>query len=130
MTLRPARTSLNDGLPRRVFRCAYNCSLYLTKLTPTKRQAMNKHTHKSGNIVLQMPALPLENRSPAREFPDTAAAPAALAADGSPNDPHMREAMRLIEAFLAIDDTAARAALIALAERLVTQDWVRRAQRR
>ena len=35
-----------------------------------------------------------------------------------------------IEAFLAIDDAAARAALIALAERLVTQDWVRRAQRR
>jgi hypothetical protein len=38
--------------------------------------------------------------------------------------------MRLIEAFLAIEDAAARAALIALAERLVTHDWARRAQQR
>jgi hypothetical protein len=91
---------------------------------------MNKRTQESGNNVLQMLALPLENRSPARELPDTAAAPAVLAADGSPDDPRMREAMRLIEAFLAIDDAAARAALIMLAERLVTQDWVRRAQQR
>ena len=91
---------------------------------------MNKPPLNSGHNVLQMPAMPLENRSPAREFPDTAAAPAALAVDGSPDDPRMREAMRLIEAFLAIDDAAARAALIAMAERLVTHDWVRRAQRR
>ena len=76
-----------------------------------------------------MPAMPLENRSPARDFPGHAA-PAALAAAGSPDDPRMREAMRLIEAFLAIEDAAARAALIALAERLVTHDWVRRAQQR
>ena len=91
---------------------------------------MNKPPRKPGHNVLQMPALPLENRSPAREFPDTAAAPAALAAAGSPGDPRMREAMRLIEAFLAVEDAAARAALIALAERLVTHDWVRRAQQR
>ena len=90
---------------------------------------MNKPPLNSGHNVLQMPAMPLENRSPARDFPGHAA-PAALAVDGSPDDPRMREAMRLIEAFLAIDDAAARAALIALAERLVTQDWVRRAQRR
>jgi hypothetical protein len=90
---------------------------------------MNKPPLNSGHNVLQMPAMPLENRSPARDFPGHVA-PAALAVDGSPDDPRMREAMRLIEAFLAIDDAAARAALIALAERLVTQDWVRRAQRR
>jgi hypothetical protein len=42
----------------------------------------------------------------------------------------MREAMRLIEAFLAVEDAAARAALIALADSLVTHDWVRRAQQR
>lgn len=90
---------------------------------------MNKHPLNSGHNVLQMPAMPLENRSPARDFPGHVA-PAALAVDGSPDDPRMREAMRLIEAFLAIDDAAGRAALIALAERLVTQDWVRRAQRR
>lgn len=91
---------------------------------------MNKHPHKPGHNVLQMPALPLENRTPAREFPNTAAAPAALAVDGSPDDPRMSEAMRLIEAFLAIEDATARAALIALADSLVTHDWARRAQQR
>ena len=90
---------------------------------------MNKPPLNSGHNVLQMPAMPLENRSPARDFPGHVA-PAALAVDGSPDDPRMREAMRLIEAFLAIDDAAARAALIALADSLVTHDWVRRAQQR
>jgi hypothetical protein len=59
-----------------------------------------------------------------------AAAPGVLATAGSPGDPRMQEAMRLMEAFLAIADGPARAALIALAESQVTQDWVRRAQRR
>jgi hypothetical protein len=84
---------------------------------------MNKHPHEPGHNVLQMPAMPLENRSPARDFPGDVAA-------GSPDDPRMREAMRLMEAFLAIEDAAARAALIALAERLVTHNWARRAQQR
>jgi hypothetical protein len=35
-----------------------------------------------------------------------------------------------MEASRAVDDAAARAALIALAERLVTQEWVRRVQQR
>ncbi len=52
--------------------------------------------------------------------------PGALAAAGSLNDPRMREAMQLIEAFLAIEDASARAALVALSESLVTHDWVRR----
>jgi hypothetical protein len=85
---------------------------------------MHKHTRKPGDNVLQMPAMPFENGSPARDIPGH------VAVDGSPDDPRMREAMRLIEAFLAVDDAAARAALIALAERLVTQDWVRRVQQR
>jgi hypothetical protein len=42
----------------------------------------------------------------------------------------MREAMRLIEAFLAIEDELARTSLIALAERLVTHDWLRNVQQR
>jgi hypothetical protein len=42
----------------------------------------------------------------------------------------MREAMRLVEAFLAIEDELGRAALITLAERLVSYDWVRKAQQR
>jgi len=65
---------------------------------------MNKHPHEPGHNVLQMPAMPLENRSPARDFPGD------VAAAGSPDDPRMREAMRLIEAFLAIEDAAARRA--------------------
>jgi hypothetical protein len=85
---------------------------------------MNKQPHGPGHNVLQMPAMPLENCSPARDFPGR------VAAAGSPDDPRVREAMRLIEAFLAIEDAAARAALIALAERLVTHDWARRAQQR
>ena len=38
--------------------------------------------------------------------------------------------MRLIEAFLAIEDAAARSSLIALAERLVSYDWLRKVQQR
>jgi hypothetical protein len=38
--------------------------------------------------------------------------------------------MRLMQACLAIEDAAACDALIALAERLVTHEWVRRAQQR
>ena len=54
----------------------------------------------------------------------------SLAAAGGPDDPIMREALRLVEAFLAIEDTASRAALITLAEGLVSYDWVRKAQGR
>jgi len=49
---------------------------------------------------------------------------------GSPKDPRTQEAMRLVEAFLAIEDAAARSALIALAERLVSYDWLRKAHSR
>jgi hypothetical protein len=53
-----------------------------------------------------------------------------LAAAGSDDDPVMREALRLIQAFLAIEDANARNALVTLAESLVSYDWVRKAQRR
>jgi hypothetical protein len=53
-----------------------------------------------------------------------------LAAAGSDEDPVMREALRLIRAFLAIEDPDARNALVTLAESLVSYDWVRKAQRR
>ena len=84
-------------------------------------------TRKSGDNVVPMPSKPGESRSPAADSPGYAAKPATA---GSPADPRMKEAMRLIEAFLAIEDEAARAALIALAERLVTHDWARNVQRR
>ena len=54
----------------------------------------------------------------------------SLATAGGPDDPVMREALRLMEAFLAIEDAAARTALITLAESLVSYDWVRKAQGR
>jgi hypothetical protein len=53
-----------------------------------------------------------------------------LPAAGTPEDPIMREALRLIEAFLAIEDSAARASLVTLAESLVSYDWVRKVQKR
>lgn len=76
-----------------------------------------------------MPTAAREHRRPARDGNDDAAVPANSAA-GGPDDPRMREAMRLMEAFLAIEDEHGRAALITLAERLVSYDWVRKAQQR
>ena len=49
---------------------------------------------------------------------------------GGENDPRMQEAVRLMEAFLAIEDPASRDALITLAEQLVSHDWARRGLRR
>jgi hypothetical protein len=90
---------------------------------------MNKTPRKPGHNVLQLPTRPL-GRRPALDFPADAAVPGALAVAGSPDDPRMQEALRLIEAFLAIEDASARAALIALSESLVSHDWVRRVQQR
>ena len=89
--------------------------------------SMNK-PHEPGHNVVPMPLKPAESRIPAADSPRYAAKPAAPATAGSPADPRMKEAMRLIEAFLAIEDAAARAALIALAERLVSHDWARNVQ--
>jgi hypothetical protein len=58
------------------------------------------------------------------------AAGVPLSAAGGPEDPIMHEALRLMEAFLAIEDEDARSALITLAEGLVSYDWVRKVQRR
>ena len=55
---------------------------------------------------------------------------AARAMTSGSNDPRTKEAMRLVEAFLAIEDATARQSLIALAERLVSYDWVRKVQPR
>lgn len=49
---------------------------------------------------------------------------------GAKDDPRMQEAVRLMEAFLAIEEPAARDALVTLAEQLVSHDWARRGQRR
>ena len=91
--------------------------------------SMTIHSN-SGDNVVPMPSKPGEGRIAAADNPRHAAKPSAPATAGSPADPRMKEAMRLIEAFLAIEDEAARAALIALAERLVTHDWARNVQLR
>ncbi len=90
---------------------------------------MNKPPRKPAHNVLRLPTKPCGISHPPRNFPGDAAVPGALAS-ASPGDPRMQEAIRLIEAFLAIEDVPARTGLIALAESLVTHDWVRRAKRR
>lgn len=82
---------------------------------------MSKQTYSSGDNVVPMPAK-------TADICDSSAG--ALAAAGSRDDPRMKEAMRLVQAFLAIEDAPGRAALITLAERLVSDEWVRRAHRR
>lgn len=51
-------------------------------------------------------------------------------APGGKDDPRMQEAVRLMEAFLAIEDPKSRDALVTLAEQLVSHDWARRGLRR
>ncbi len=82
---------------------------------------MSEQTHSSGDNVVPISAKTADIR-------DSLTHP--LAAAGSREDPRMKEAMRLMQAFLAIEDAPGRAALITLAERLVSDDWLRRAQRR
>jgi len=84
---------------------------------------MNKRPRKSGHNVMRLPTKP--SGDPAADF--AAGAPAVA---GEHDDPRTKEAMRLIKVFLAIEDASARAALIALAESLVTHDWLRRLQQR
>ena len=78
---------------------------------------MHKRIDEPDFNVVPLPAKHPENR-------------AARAMAGGSNDPRMQEAMRLVEAFLAIEDATARSSLIALAERLVSFDWVRKVQPR
>ncbi len=90
---------------------------------------MTKHPRKSADNVVSMPANIREGRPPAHDFTGAATAPEARVA-GAPDDPRMREAMRLMQAFLAIEDERSRAALVTLAERMVSFDWVRKVQQR
>ena len=82
---------------------------------------MHKYPRKPDLNVVPMPINSSQTRGPAHDF-------AAPAAAGGPSDPRTKEAMRLVEAFLAIEDATARASLIALAERLVSYDWLRKVQ--
>ena len=90
--------------------------------------SMIKTPRNPGDNVVAMPVKPVEYRDPAGDFPGIATAPAKVATAGGPDDPRMQEAMRLMQAFLAIEDAPGRAALITLAERMVSFDWARHAQ--
>lgn len=74
--------------------------------------------------------MPTSSSAESRSAHDLRAAAQSLSAAGGPDDPVMREALRLMEAFFAIEDVAARTALITLAESLVSYDWLRKAQGR
>ncbi|HZQ13566.1 MAG TPA: hypothetical protein VFB31_12230 [Pseudolabrys sp.] len=82
---------------------------------------MNKTPDKPDNVV----NIPVKHRGPAHDD-----IPATLSPARAADDPRTREAMRLVEAFLAIEDESARRALITLAERLVSYDWLRQTQQR
>jgi hypothetical protein len=91
---------------------------------------MTKYPRKPGDNVVPLPTKPRCGGNSVREFADDPAVPAATVYAGGYDDPRTKEAMKLIELFLAIEDASARAALIALAESLVTHDWLRRQQKR
>jgi len=80
----------------------------------------NSDSSPAGNII------PLEGKL--KEARDSVRPIAAEA--GSKDDPRMKEAVVLMEAFLAIEDPVARNALVTLAQQLVSYDWARRARPR
>jgi hypothetical protein len=79
---------------------------------------MNEQSHTHAGNVVQLPIKPRDRAS------------VAEAIGGGHDDPRTQEALRLIQSFLAIEDASTRAALVALAESLVTDDWLRRTQQR
>lgn len=82
---------------------------------------MDQFQYPAGNVI------PLESKLK-DSGRDSVRPPVAEA--GSKDDPRMKEAMVLMEAFLAIEDQVARNALVTLAQQLVSYDWARRAKRR
>ena len=82
-----------------------------------------KHAH---NVVELNAKKAVDGRKAAADF--TAKAGPGTRAVRKPDDARVKEAMRLAQAFLAIEDAAARGALVALAERLVSYDWIRKVQ--
>jgi hypothetical protein len=89
---------------------------------------MTKHTQSPDNNVVRISARPTQGRK-SSEFPIMAPHD-VLATAGSAADPRMQEALRLAKAFLAIEDAEARAAILTLAERLVSHGWLMTAHKR
>jgi hypothetical protein len=90
---------------------------------------MDKPPRRPDHNVVPLYPQPTENSVPALDTQQSTAALDKNAMAGSADDARMREAMRLIEAFLAIEDSEARVALIALAERLISHDWLKKVRR-
>lgn len=90
-------------------------------------KSMNKPPRKHGHNVVE---LAVKKRAvadqPVYSFAKAGAAAKDRPDDAQDDDARVQEAMRLAQAFLAIEDAAARSALIALAERLVSYDWIRK----
>jgi hypothetical protein len=105
---------------------------------PTKSASASKPPRKPGHNVVKL--VTNKNASIAQETAqetshassrERVAALAAKSAAGTrskskPDDARVKEAMRLAQAFLAIEDPVARGALVALAERLISYDWIRK----
>lgn len=87
---------------------------------------MKKTPRHAGATIVHLPLKAVPSRETASPVADGSAVHGALADAGSPDDPRMQEALRLAKAFLAIEDAAARSALVALAERLTSHEWARR----
>lgn len=97
-----------------------------SKSPPTKprsTKAIGRQTHKHGHNVVN---LITKKRPPTAADPVAKAGTGAPAVKSHPGDARVQEAMRLAQAFLAIEDPTARSALIALAERLISYDWIRK----
>lgn len=85
---------------------------------------------KSANKVARKPGHNVVKLVTKKTASIASGAAADLAAEraikGGADDARVKEAMRLAQAFLAIEDPGARAALVALAERLISYDWIRK----
>jgi hypothetical protein len=85
---------------------------------------MSSTPFKPEDNIVQMPAKPRAAGHGSANFGSAnfaAASADGVLAAGSPDDPRVQEALRLVRAFLAIEDAEARGALVSLAERLVSQ---------
>ncbi len=85
-------------------------------------KSTSKPPRKHGHNVVELPI----TKQPAAGRPVESFGGAGAPELPPSNDARVKEAMRLAQAFLAIEDAAARSALVALAERLVSFDWVRK----
>jgi hypothetical protein len=88
-------------------------------------KSMNKPPRKHGHNVVEL-AIKKKAVSDQPVYSFAKAAAKDRPDDAQNDDARVQEAMRLAQAFLAIEDAAARSALIALAERLVSYDWIRK----